>query len=548
MLSDTDAKKCATDVEEGEIGEESNATGAAESEESLTGIKADLRDLVKQKTCFMGQSLMTQANLDALRLEGRFEAGVCRLPGKETTSKPRKNESVVFQDFFTARLRLPVSKRFSEILAAYNMQIHQLTPNSIPHIMKFLWACRTFAGDNDVETFVRHFEIQWAKRVINVDDEEKEAQYGCCTFQTRHIRKDQAPVELAPAYKNKWANRWTSYWFYTPILVIGRNANREEVTTYDLASCMVDLDVDLSPELTKANRSSSRTSAFFQASHVITTRDALEEFVAAEIWPCQPQWGSWAFKTQMLPGLDHEARSPKFNVKRPEGKTNEEFVAKVEKKVVQMIDNYTHREWECAQKILKHQDRVNRVLDEMKVSYPPRPRPPTAGKKMQPLGNTGSEPVETSKKGKTNKAAGMTEGASKSTKAQDVLAKRKAEDAKTTLPPLAEKSSKLLKVNKNLVRRKTEATKVATAEREKKKIHDPSPVADLENKIISKKRVANVSEEEKRVVAEKNATSTRSPLGKGHGSIQSRRPLRTLISCQLPGLSPQHAIPQKGKC
>jgi hypothetical protein len=72
----------------------------------------------------MGRSLMTQADLDALRLEGCFEPGVCCLPGRETTPKPRKNESVVFQDFFTARLRLPVSKRFAEILAAYNVQIH----------------------------------------------------------------------------------------------------------------------------------------------------------------------------------------------------------------------------------------------------------------------------------------------------------------------------------------------------------------------------------------------------------------------------------------
>jgi hypothetical protein len=65
--------------------------------------------------------------------------------------------------------------------------------------------------------------------------------------------------------------------------VIGRNAKREEITTYDLANCMVDLEVDLSPELTKASRSSASTSAYFQASHVITTRDALEEFVAADI-------------------------------------------------------------------------------------------------------------------------------------------------------------------------------------------------------------------------------------------------------------------------
>jgi hypothetical protein len=58
-------------------------------------------------------------------------------------------------------------------------------------------------------------------------------------------------------------------------------------------------------------------------------------------------------------------------VKRPDGKTDEEIVAEVEKKIVQMIGNYTHREWECAQKILKHQGHVNRFFDEMNVLYPP---------------------------------------------------------------------------------------------------------------------------------------------------------------------------------
>jgi hypothetical protein len=270
-------------VEEGEIGEDADA--AVEEAAEGSGEKADL---AKARTCFIGRSLMTQADLDALRLEGCFEPGVCRLPGRETTPKPRKNESVVFRDFFTAGLRLPVSKKFADILAAYNVQVHQLTPNSIPQVLKFLWACRTFAGDNDVDTFVRHFEIHWARKLVAVDDEEKEAQYGCCTFQTRHPGKNQAPVELAPAYKNKWANRWTSYWFYAPITVVGRNSNQEEVTTFDLASHMVDLEVELSPELTKASRSSASTAAFYQATRVITTRDALEEFVAADVWPCQP--------------------------------------------------------------------------------------------------------------------------------------------------------------------------------------------------------------------------------------------------------------------
>jgi hypothetical protein len=96
---------------------------------------------------------MSQADLDGMASEGCFEPGSCRLSGRETTPKPGKNESIVFRDFFTTGLRLPVSKRFAKILVVYRVQIHQLTPNLIPQIMKFLWACRTFVGDNDVDTF-----------------------------------------------------------------------------------------------------------------------------------------------------------------------------------------------------------------------------------------------------------------------------------------------------------------------------------------------------------------------------------------------------------
>jgi hypothetical protein len=73
------------------------------------------------------------------------------------------------------------------------------------------------------------------------------------------------------------------------------------------------------------------------------------------------------------------------------------------------------------------------------------------------------------------------------------LAKRKADAAKATLPPLAEKSSKLLKVNETLARRKAEAVKVATAEREKKKVHDSSPTTYVEKRVISKKRPVEAS-------------------------------------------------------
>jgi hypothetical protein len=212
--------------------------------------------------------------------------------------------------------------------------------------------------------------------------------------------------------------------------------------------------------------------------------------------------------------LDHDVRSPIFNVKRPADKTDEEVLAEVERRVVQMIGNFTHKEWECAQRIFKHQGRVNRVFDEMGVTYSPRPVPPTTSKKMQPPGNIGSEPVETSRKSKSSKTAVTAENVARNTKAQDVLAKRKADAAKATLLPLAEKSTKLLKVNETLARRKAEAAKVAAAEREKKKVHDPSPAADAEKRVISEKRPVDASERGRRVTIKEKGPDDDEPSEK----------------------------------
>jgi hypothetical protein len=104
MLSDRDAKKKDVDMEEGKIGEGSGTVDAEEFGENLAGVNAGPQDLVKSSTCFLGRSLMTQADLDAMASEDCFAPGSCRLPGRETTPKPWKNESVVFRDFFTAGL------------------------------------------------------------------------------------------------------------------------------------------------------------------------------------------------------------------------------------------------------------------------------------------------------------------------------------------------------------------------------------------------------------------------------------------------------------
>jgi hypothetical protein len=184
----------------------------------------------------------------------------------------------------------------------------------------------------------------------------------------------------------------------------------------------------------------------------------------------------------------------------------------------------------------------------MGVTYSPRPVPPTASKKMQPLSNIGSEPVETSRKSKSSKIAVTAENVARNTKAQDVLAKRKADAAKATLPSLAKKSTKLLKVNETLARRKAEAAKVAAAKREKKKVHDPSPTADAEKRGFQRRGLQMPQKGEGTLQLRRKVPMMRSPLEKRHGLIRSRRRMKTLTFCRRLRFNLVHLILRRGLC
>jgi hypothetical protein len=121
--------------------------------------------------------------------------------------------------------------------------------------------------------------------------------------------------------------------------------------------------------------------------------------------------------------------------------------------------------------------------------------------------------VETSWKSKLSKIAAMTEPAVKSTKAQDILAKRKADAAKATLPSLAEKSTKLLKVNETLARRKAEAVKVAAAKREKKRTHDLALAGDVDKR-LALKRPLETTERAKRITTKEKGPDEDETSGK----------------------------------
>ena len=99
-----------------------------------------------------GVSRMTSARVEDMHWLGYFGGGVARAPGTEEVPEP-EGELVVFEAFFAAGLRLPAHRFVGEVLRMFNVQIHQLTPNAVVALSKYVWATTSYGGQPSVEVF-----------------------------------------------------------------------------------------------------------------------------------------------------------------------------------------------------------------------------------------------------------------------------------------------------------------------------------------------------------------------------------------------------------
>ena len=134
-------KITAKDVIEG-AGSSEERDHLSEGEEDLSNVEADPSELMKREkpapTLRFGPSLMSAALIESYVERGYFSAGVCRPPQAEEMTDPKEGECVVFRDFFVAGLRFPLDPVVPEILARFKVKIHQLTPNAVVQLSKFL--------------------------------------------------------------------------------------------------------------------------------------------------------------------------------------------------------------------------------------------------------------------------------------------------------------------------------------------------------------------------------------------------------------------------
>lgn len=52
------------------------------------------------------------------------------------------------------------------MLKKYKVQTHQLTPNAMVALSKYVWETTTLCGAASIEVFAKHYCLHWQKRFV----------------------------------------------------------------------------------------------------------------------------------------------------------------------------------------------------------------------------------------------------------------------------------------------------------------------------------------------------------------------------------------------
>ena len=87
----------------------------------------------------------------------------------ETIPKSKVADAMVFRDFFLYDLCFPIACFLCQVLEAFEVQLHHLTPNEIVTLSKFCWACLSYGEEPNVGTFYEYYELQHQPKLVGED-------------------------------------------------------------------------------------------------------------------------------------------------------------------------------------------------------------------------------------------------------------------------------------------------------------------------------------------------------------------------------------------
>jgi hypothetical protein len=371
----------------------STSPAGASSEDTLSNVAAE--ELHPGDTVEFGVSQISLVRVQDMQQLGYFGSRVGRVPGVEEVPEP-EGELVVFEAFFTAGLCLPAHRFVAEVLRRFEVQVHQLTPNAVVALAKYVWATTSYGGrpsvdigdeiGDEMRLEMRNYCLHWQKRKIG----DEIAQFGSCTFTPKTDKTLMEVVELVPCARNKWGN-WWDFWFYVsegtvedhpglPVAVMCSH----HYTTYP------QFEVAEDDEDEGALRCAARMSS---------GRDLVEEFIGYGVWPLVHGWALGEVCPREMPSRGGQlVRSPAFALDL-RGRDPTAFVREAEDGAARIVGRYVSRteglrRWD----IRGSNDRLNRVFELNRLPYGVYPGEDTADRR-------GKKPVGVTEEGPSQEAA-----------------------------------------------------------------------------------------------------------------------------------------------
>jgi hypothetical protein len=298
----------------------------------------------------------------------------------------------VFKAFFTTGLRLPAHCFVAEVLQRFDVQIHQLTPNVVVALAKYVSAVTSYGNQPSVEVFAKFFCLHWQKRKVG----NKIAQFGSCTFTSRTGKTLAEVVELVPCARNKWGN-WYDYWFY----VVGHEV--EDLLGLPASVMCLHCYVAFLPF--EVAEDDSDEGALRCAARMSSGHNLIEEFISYGVWPLAHGWALGEVCPRQMPSLDEQlVRSLAFSLDL-HGRDPAAFVCEVEDGAVRIVGRYVPRtealrSWD----IRGSNVRLNRVFELNRLPYSGYPGDDAA----VVVDHHGKRPVVVTEEGPSQEAAPAT--------------------------------------------------------------------------------------------------------------------------------------------
>jgi hypothetical protein len=245
----------------------------------------------------------------------------------------------------------------AEVLQRFEVKIHQLTPNAVVALAKYVWVVTSYGGQPSVEVFTKNYCLHWQKRKVGI----KIAQFGSCTFTPRTDKTSAEVVELVPCARNKWGN-WYDYWFYV--------AGGEVEDLPGLPAAMMCSHCYVAFPPFDVAEDDSDEGALRCAAHMSSGRDLVKEFIGYGVWPLAHGWALGEVCPRQMPSLGGQlVRSPAFALDL-RGWDPTAVVREAEDGAVQIVGRYVPR-----MEALRSRDihgsnvRLNRVFELNRLPY-----------------------------------------------------------------------------------------------------------------------------------------------------------------------------------